>query len=143
MTTEKTQTKSAAKAEAAAAAAAAKLALKISKDAAVAAAAVAAAAAKNVQNGVTAPAEGTTSAGVWAFADSQSAALGAPAKRAEVLAACVAAGYNPATSATQFGRWCKFNGLVAAKTVEAPAADGDAEEVAGDSEEHDPAMAAE
>ncbi len=53
---------------------------------------------------------------VWAIATK----LGAKAERKEVLAACVAAGINPATAATQLYRWSKAsaaqrNGKVAAK----------------------------
>lgn len=75
------------------------------------------------QNGVTQPSAGTSSAAIWGFADAQSAAAGAPAKRGEVLAACKAAGINEATAATQFGRWCKFNGVAATpREPKAPAA---------------------
>lgn len=77
------------------------------------------------QNGVTQPADGTATRAVWTIADKLSAAAGAPAKRGDVLKAAEAAGLNPATAATQFGRWCKFNGVVPVpreKIVKAPKA---------------------
>lgn len=113
------QTKAAAKV----AAAAAKAAAKVAANAAKAAAAEANAKPASIQqNGVTQPSAGTASAAIWGFADTQSAAAGAPAKRGEVLAACKAVGINEATAATQFGRWCKFNGVSATPREPAAAA---------------------
>lgn len=118
--------KAAAKAAAAAAKAAAAAAKAKEKADAKAAKEAEKAAAKSAsvqQNGVTQPSAGTSSAAIWGFADAQSAAAGAPAKRGEVLAACKAAGINEATAATQFGRWCKFNGVAATpREPKAPAA---------------------
>lgn len=65
------------------------------------------------QNGVTRPAAGTATGNVWKIADELSAAAQAPAKRADVLKAAEAEGINVTTAATQFGRWCKFNGVKA------------------------------
>lgn len=61
------------------------------------------------QNGVSRPADGTSTGRIWAIADSVSAASGKPASRADVLKAAEAEGINVTTAATQFGRWCKFN----------------------------------
>jgi hypothetical protein len=47
----------------------------------------------------------------WDIADQISAKKGEPAKRAEVLEACEKRGVRPATAATQYGRWRRFNGL--------------------------------
>ncbi len=66
---------------------------------------------KIAQNGVTRPGVNSTTGKVWAFADSISATLKAPAPRADVMKACADAGINPATAATQYGKWRKFNGL--------------------------------
>jgi hypothetical protein len=63
------------------------------------------------QNGVTRPKDGTATGTVWKIADEQSATLGKPAPRKDVIAAGVVAGINPATLATQYGRWRKFHGL--------------------------------
>jgi len=62
-------------------------------------------------NGITRPAEGTSTARIWTIADEKSAAAGAPAKRKDVLDQAVAEGLNAATAATQYGRWCKFHGV--------------------------------
>ena len=76
------------------------------------------------QNGVTRPSAESATGKVWAVADSLSQAAGKPAGRAEVLKAAEAAGLNTTTAATQYGRWCKFNGVVKApaEKKEAPAA---------------------
>ena len=63
------------------------------------------------QNGVTRPGEGTVTGRVWEIADELSAQEGEPAKRGDVLKATEAEGINPATAATQYGRWRKFHGL--------------------------------
>jgi hypothetical protein len=75
------------------------------------------------QNGVSRPGAGTATEKVWAIADAQSIAAKAPAKRAEVLKEAEANGINLTTAATQFGKWCKFNGVkpTPAIKVEKPA----------------------
>jgi len=65
------------------------------------------------QNGVTRPGADTATGRIWEIADAQSAEAKAPAKRADVLKAAEAEGINVTTAATQFGRWCKFNGVKA------------------------------
>jgi hypothetical protein len=61
-------------------------------------------AAKDTNNGVTRPKEGSETRKVWDFADKLKT-------RADVLAACAKAKINPATATTQFGKWRKYNGL--------------------------------
>lgn len=63
------------------------------------------------QNGITRPGEKTTTGMVWQIADTLSKKLGKPVTRKDVLAACEDKKINPATAATQYGRWRKFNGL--------------------------------
>jgi hypothetical protein len=76
---------------------------------------------KDIQNGVTRPGAGTTTARIWEIADMVSAQSGAPAKRGEVLKIAEAEGLNLTTAATQFGHWCKYNGVVPApKEAKAP-----------------------
>lgn len=67
------------------------------------------------QNGVVRPAPNTSTGKVWEHADAISAEMKAPAPRAKVLEACEKDGINPATAATQYGRWCKFNGVAKVK----------------------------
>lgn len=62
------------------------------------------------QNGVTMPQKGVT-ARVWEIADYYSKETGAPAERADVLAACENEGINPSTATTQYGRWRRFHGI--------------------------------
>lgn len=64
------------------------------------------------QNGQTRPAPGSKTGITWDIADKLSAKAGGPAKRADVLKAAEEAGVNPATAATQFGRWRRFHGLM-------------------------------
>lgn len=63
------------------------------------------------QNGISRPGAGTATGKVWEIADSISQATGKPASRKSVLEDAQAAGINPATAATQYGRWRKFHGL--------------------------------
>lgn len=63
------------------------------------------------QNGVVQPKSGTKTGRVWEIAEGLSEQAGAPAKRADVLAACAEEEINQATAATQYGRWRKFHGL--------------------------------
>jgi hypothetical protein len=63
------------------------------------------------QIGVSRPKVGTTTERVWAIADALSTAAGKAIERKPVLDAAVAEGINPATAATQYGRWCKFFGV--------------------------------
>ncbi len=64
------------------------------------------------KNGITRPRSVDSQTGkVWVIADFQSAKLKRPATRKEVLAVASNDGINPATCATQYGRWRKFNGL--------------------------------
>jgi len=62
------------------------------------------------QNGVTMPQKGVT-ARVWEIADYYSKETGAPAERADVLAACENERINPSTATTQYGRWRRFHGI--------------------------------
>lgn len=66
---------------------------------------------KITQNGVVRPSHGTGTGRIWEIADAVSAAIGAPAPRKDVLAQTTVEGINPATAATQYGKWRKFNGL--------------------------------
>ena len=80
---------------------------------------------KVIQNGVTRPGSGTSTGKVWDIADDLSRKSGGPAKRADVMKVAEEAGINAATVATQYGKWRKFHGIVAEKTVkpeEAPKA---------------------
>lgn len=84
------------------------------------------------QNGVTRPKDGTATGRVWAISDELSAAAGKPAARKDVINKGVAEGINPATLATQYGKWRRFHGLlrevkVAAPAAAAPAADATVE----------------
>ena len=72
------------------------------------------------QNGVARPMSGKTLQ-LWEIADSLSAQKKAPAERKEVIDAAIAAGIEPGTANTQFGRWRKFHGLAAERTAK-PAA---------------------
>jgi len=65
---------------------------------------------RDVQNGVTRPSENTKTGIVWGIADKLSTNE-APANRADVLAATAKKEINPATAATQYGRWRKYHGL--------------------------------
>ena len=76
-----------------------------------------------VSNGVTRPADGTSTARIWQIADEISAAAKAPASRADVLKVAEAEGLNPATCATQYGRWRVFNGLKGVDIQGKPKAD--------------------
>lgn len=91
------------------------------------------------QNDVTRPKAGTATATVWEIAERLSNEAGAVAKRADVMKACEEAGINAATTATQYGKWRKFHGIVAepkaAKVAaEEPATEGSGGE-AGNAEE--------
>lgn len=88
--------------------------------------------AKDTQNGVTRPKEGTQTGRVWEIADKISTEKGEPAPRKEVLEAFIAEDGNPSTGATQYGRWRKYHGLAQEtgkpgrpkkKVEEAPAVD--------------------
>lgn len=68
---------------------------------------------KDISNGVTRPRLGSLTARVWTICDEQSAAANAPAERAKVIEQATAEGINPATVATQHGKWRKYHGLVA------------------------------
>jgi hypothetical protein len=78
------------------------------------------------QNGVTRPGGGATGK-VWEISDGISAQLGAPAPRKAVIEAATAAGINPATIATQYGRWRRFHNLQKEKVAAVPATNGAAE----------------
>lgn len=75
--------------------------------------------ASEVQNGVTRPQKGTTSANVWDIADAANRTK-AGAVRKTILEKAEAKGINGATAATQFARWRTFNGLTT-KAAEAAA----------------------
>ena len=74
------------------------------------------------QNGISRPKVGTATERVWAIADALSTAAGKAIERKPVLDACEAEGINPATAATQYGRWCKFFGVKHAPVEKAPKA---------------------
>ena len=76
-----------------------------------------------VANGVTRPADGTSTARIWQIADEISAKAKAPASRADVLKVAEAEGLNTATCATQYGRWRVFNGLKGVDIQGKPKAD--------------------
>lgn len=67
--------------------------------------------AKDKKNGIARPSPNTKTGLIWAIADSISSTLKAPADRKAVLAEAVKKKINPATAATQYGRWRKYNGL--------------------------------
>ncbi len=67
--------------------------------------------AKVEQNDVTRPKAGTATGRIWEIADAESAKAGKPATRESVLTIAKAEKINEATTATQFGRWCKFHGV--------------------------------
>ncbi len=63
-------------------------------------------------NGVTRPADPSSKTGrVWAISDELSKALGKPVPRTDVMKKGAEEGINPATIATQYGKWRVFNGL--------------------------------
>lgn len=66
---------------------------------------------KDERNGVTRPATGSTRR-VWEIADALSQEKGAPASRKEVTEAAEKEGLVIGTIHTQYGRWCKYYGLV-------------------------------
>jgi hypothetical protein len=69
------------------------------------------------QNDITKPRADSACGQVWAFADAAAKAAGGREKvaRKDVIATATGAGINPATSATQFGRWRQYHGLVSHK----------------------------
>lgn len=71
------------------------------------------------QNGVRRPKAGTATGTVWEICDELSAAAGKPAARGDVMQAGKEKNLNPATVATQYGRWRKFHGLGRYKDVPA------------------------
>ena len=73
---------------------------------------------KDSQNGITRPKAGTKTGTVWEIADTMSQKLGKPAGRKAVLDAATDVEINPATAATQYGRWRKYNGLAGRGTDE-------------------------
>lgn len=74
------------------------------------------------KNGITRPKDGTKTGRIWQVADELSAKNKASAKRGDVMAICEGEGLNKATIATQYGRWCKFNGITReTKKAAAPA----------------------
>lgn len=67
---------------------------------------------REVKNTVPRPGKDTVTGRVWAISDALTKKLkGKPAPRKDVLAACEDEKINPATAATQYGRWRKFNGF--------------------------------
>lgn len=77
------------------------------------------------QNGVSRPREGSKTARVWEIADVISSTNKAPAKRGDVMAAGLAEALSKGTIATQYGKWCAYNGVKPAdkKVPEAAAAE--------------------
>lgn len=65
------------------------------------------------QNGVTRPAEGTTTGNIWLAADQLTEHYGRMVLMAE-LREHLGDSYNKATVATQYNAWCTFNGVTAA-----------------------------
>lgn len=106
--------------------------------------------AKDIQNGVTRPKEGTQTGRVWEIADAISAEKGEPAPRKDVLAQFMEEGGNPSTGATQYGRWRKYHGLAQEtgkpgrpkKQAEAPEEPTGAETAVEDDAPHDAAAEA-
>lgn len=76
---------------------------------------------KDVQNGIARPKPGTKTGRIWEIADELSAQLGQPAPRRKVLEVAINENMNPATVATQYGRWRKYHGLGAETEVTATA----------------------
>lgn len=72
-------------------------------------------------NGVTRPKAGTTCGRIWEMADKLSATINAPADRKSILTQAEVEGINPATAATQYGKWCKFYGISVPKAAKAAA----------------------
>lgn len=68
---------------------------------------------RDEQNGVVRPKDGTSTGTVWSIADKLATEVkgAANVKRGDVIERAVAAGVNPATSATQYGHWRAYNGL--------------------------------
>lgn len=64
-----------------------------------------------VQNDVARPGPGTATGRVWEICDQLSKKAGQPAARGDVMKAGEKEDLNPATIATQYGRWRKFHGL--------------------------------
>ena len=71
-------------------------------------------------HGVTRPADGTSTGRVWAISDELSKAAGKPIERKAVMEKGVSEGLNPATIATQYGKWRVFNGLKGVVAEKAP-----------------------
>lgn len=67
--------------------------------------------AREKQNGITKPAEGSKTGQVWDICDDLSQKAGRPALRGEVMAAGEAAGMSKGTVATQYGKWCTYHGV--------------------------------
>ncbi len=78
------------------------------------------------QNGIVRPGVDSATGKVWAHADRISGETKEPAQRADVLKACEADEINSSTAATQYGRWCKFNGVVKPKATKKEAKAKDA-----------------
>ena len=81
---------------------------------------------RETANGQTRPKEGTVTGRIWAIADDLSQKKGEAANRKEVIEACNADGINVRTTATQFGRWCRFNDVRPGRSKKV-AAEGDEE----------------
>jgi hypothetical protein len=77
-----------------------------------------AAAPKIKAHGVTRPAAGTKTGRVWEISDELSKAAGKPIPRKDVMEKGEKEGINPATIATQYGKWRVFNGLKGVVTIE-------------------------
>lgn len=71
-----------------------------------------------IANGVTRPADRTVTGRVWAISDELSKAAGKPIPRKDVMEKAGAEGLNPATIATQYGKWRVYNGLKGVVTTE-------------------------
>lgn len=82
---------------------------------------------KDIQNGIARPKPGTKTGRIWEIADELSAQLGHPVPRKKVLEVAISENMNPATAATQYGRWRKYHGLGA--ETEATATDEAEEDV--------------
>lgn len=76
---------------------------------------------KDIQNGIARPKPGTKTGRIWEIADELSAQLGHPVPRRKVLEVAINENMNPATAATQYGRWRKYHGLGAETEVTAEA----------------------
>jgi hypothetical protein len=77
------------------------------------------------QNDITRPAANTKCGQIWALADAAANAAGGRDKvlRKDVIEEARKLGINDATSATQYGRWRQYHGMVQHREAAAPVAE--------------------